>query len=68
MTEKDTEAAVSDLEVPKVNAQVICRQVRFVVTVDRDGVDVVGVSVGEHPAWAGFHHEVHGYQNWHLRA
>lgn len=30
---KDTEASVSDLQVPQVNAQVICRQVCLTVTV-----------------------------------
>lgn len=58
---KDTEAAVSNLEVPEVDAEVVCRQVGLIVTVDWDRVDMVGVSVGEHPPWTGFHHEVHGY-------
>lgn len=58
---KDTEAAVGDLQVPQVDAQVVCRQVGLIVAVDRDGVDMVRVSVGEHPPWTGFHHEVHGY-------
>lgn len=31
---KDTEAAVSDLEVPEVDAEVVCRQVSLIVTVD----------------------------------
>lgn len=31
---EDTEAAVSDLEVPEVDAEVICRQVSLIVTVD----------------------------------
>lgn len=58
---EDTEAAVCDLQVPQVDAQVVSRQVGLVVAVDRDRVDVVGVGVGEHPARAGLHHEVHGY-------
>lgn len=31
---KDTEAAVGDLEVPEVDAEVVCRQVSLIVTVD----------------------------------
>lgn len=58
---KDTEAAVGDLQVPEVDAEVICRQICLVVAVDRDGVDMIGVSVGKHPPGTGFHHEVHGY-------
>lgn len=57
---KDTEAAVGDLEVPQVDAEVVCGQIRLVVTVDWDRVDMIGVSVGEYPAGTGFHHEVHG--------
>lgn len=58
---EDTEAAVSDLEVPEVDAEVICRQVSLIVTVDWDRVDMVGVGVGKHPPWTGLHHEVHGH-------
>lgn len=65
---KDTEAAVGDLQVPEVDAEVVRGQIRLVVAVDRDGVDMVGVSVGEHPPGTGFHHEVHGYQHRHLRS
>lgn len=32
--EKDTKAAISDLQIPEVYAQVICRQVGLTVTVD----------------------------------
>lgn len=31
---KDTKAAISDLQIPQVNAQVICRQVGLTITVD----------------------------------
>lgn len=65
--QKDTKAAISDLQMPEVNAQVICRQVGLTVAVDRDGVDVVGVSVGKHSPGAGFHHQVHGPEYWYLR-
>lgn len=58
---KDTEAAVGDLQVPEVDAEVVCRQIRLVVAVDRDGVDMIGVSVGKHPPGTGLHHQVHGY-------
>lgn len=64
---KDTEAAISDLQIPEVNAQVICRQVSLTVTVDWDGVDMVGVSIGKHSSRAGFHHQVHGPEYWYLR-
>lgn len=63
---KDTEAPIGDLQVPEVDAQVVGRQVRGVVAVDGDGVDVVGVRVGERPARAGLHHQVHGLQRGHL--
>ena len=53
---KDTEAAVGDLQVPQVDPEVICGDVRLEVGVDRDGVDVVGVGVGEYSAWRGLHH------------
>lgn len=63
---KDTEAAVGDVQMPEVDPQVVRRHVGLVVGVDRDGVDVVGVGVGEHSARAHFHHQVHGLQHWHL--
>lgn len=63
----DTEAAVGDLQVPEVDAQVVRRQVGLVVAVDGDGVDVVGVRVRKHPAGTRFHHEIHGPEHRHLR-
>lgn len=63
---KDTEAPVGDGQVPEVDAQVICRHVRLTVAVDGDGVDVVGVAIGEDPPRAHLHHQVHGLQHWHL--
>ncbi len=32
--QKDTKAAISDLQIPQVNAQVICRQVCLTIAVD----------------------------------
>lgn len=64
---KDTEAPVSDGQVPEVDAQVVCRHVRLAVAVDGDGVDVVGVAIGEDPPWAHLHHQIHGLQHGHLR-
>ena len=63
---EDTKAAVSDLQVPEVDAKVIGRQVGLTVAVDRDGVDVVGVRVSKHSSGAGLHHQVHGMKHWDL--
>lgn len=63
---KDTEAAISDVQMPEVDPQVIGWHVGLVVGVDRDGVDVVGVGVGEHSPRAHFHHQVHWLQHRHL--
>lgn len=51
---------------PEVDPQVIGWHVGLVVGVDGDGVDVVGVGVGEHSARAHLHHEVHRLQHRHL--
>jgi len=64
---KDTETLICDFKVPQVYPQVVCRHVGLVVTVDGDGVDVVGMSVGEHPAGGGLHHQVHGPEHGYLR-
>lgn len=58
--QKDTEAAVGDVQVPEVDPQVISRHVGLVVGVDGDGVDVVGVGVGEHSPRTHLHHQVRG--------
>lgn len=63
---EDTEAAVGDVQMPEVDPQVIGWHVGLVVGVDGDGVDVVGVGVGEHSARAHLHHEVHRLQHRHL--
>lgn len=51
---------------PEVDPKVVSRHVGLVVRVDGDGVDVVGVGVGEHSAWAHLHHQVHRFQHGHL--
>lgn len=43
--ETRTEAPVANIQVPKVDPQVVCRDVRLLVRVDRDRVDVVCVCV-----------------------
>ena len=45
----DVKALIIDPEVPQVDPQVVGRDERLVVAVDRYRVDVVGVRVGEHP-------------------
>lgn len=54
------------LEVPQVDTQVVCTEVGLLVGVDTDGVDVVGVRVGEYPARRRFHHELHRLDYRHL--
>lgn len=64
---KDTEAAVRDAQVPHIDAEVIGRQVGLPVAVDRDGVDMVGVSVGEDSPGSNLYHQVCRLQHRHLR-
>lgn len=64
---QDAEAAIGDLQVPQVDAKVVGRQVRLVVAVDRDGVDVVSVGVGKNAAGTRLHHQVHGSEHRHLK-
>ena len=40
-----TEALVTDVQIPQVDSQIISRDVCFLVRIDRDGVNVVGVGV-----------------------
>lgn len=50
-----TKTLVASIEVPEVNAQIVRRNVRFLVRVDRDGMDVVGVGVGiNFPGYSGY--------------
>ena len=64
---KDTEALVGDLQMPEVDPEIVSGHVGLLVTVDRDGVDVVGVCVGENPAWRRLHHEFHGLELGHAQ-
>lgn len=48
-----TEALVADVQVPEIDAQVVCRDIGFAIRVDRDRVDVVGMGVGVDFAWHG---------------
>lgn len=59
-TTKLTKALISDLQIPEVDAQLIGANVRLLVAVHADGVDMKGVSVGELPPEAGLHHRVDG--------
>lgn len=52
---------------PEVDAQVVRGHVRLAVAVDGDGVDVVGVAIGEDPPGAHLHHQIHRLQHGHLR-
>lgn len=65
---KDTEAAVCDVQVPHIDAEVISGQVGLPIAVDRDGVDMVSVSVGEHSSGADLYHQIRGLQHRHLRS
>ena len=56
--QEDTKALISSLEVPEVHSQVVGRQVRAIITVHRDGVDVVGVRVGEYSSGHGLNGDV----------
>lgn len=51
---------------PHIDAEVVGRQVGLPVAVDRDGVDVVGVSIGEDPSGANLDHQIGGFQHRHL--
>lgn len=64
---EDTEAAVRDAQVPHIDAEVISRQVRLPVTVDWDGVDMVGVTIGEHSSGTDLYHQICRFQHGHLR-
>lgn len=66
MDKQDTEASVGEVQVPQIDPEVIGRQIRLVVTVDGDGVDVVGVSVGVNPPRTRLHHQIHRLEHWNL--
>lgn len=52
---------------PHVDTEVVSRQVGLPITVDRDGVDMVSVPVGEHSSGANLYHQIRGFQHRHLR-
>lgn len=60
---EDTEAAVSDVEMPQVNSQVISGQVCLTVAVDTDGVDVICMCVSKNTPWGRLHQEIHRPQD-----
>jgi len=43
-----TEALIADPKVPQIHSQVVGRDIRFTIRVDRDRVDMVSMSVGIH--------------------
>lgn len=55
-----TKALIGDLQVPEIDAQLIGGNVRLLVAVDADRVDMKGVSIGELPPQTGLHHRVNG--------
>lgn len=63
---KDTEAPVCDAQVPHIDAEVVSRQVGLPITVDWDGVDMVGMSIGKHPSGTDFYHQICRLQYRHL--
>lgn len=66
VSKEDTEAAVSDLQIPQVHSEVIGGYEGLEVRVHGDGVDVVGVGVAEHSPGCGFDHQIHRLQHRHL--
>ena len=48
-----TEAPVTNIEVPEVDPEVVGRDVRLLVRVHRDGVNMICVRVSVHLAWYG---------------
>lgn len=64
---KDTEAPVRDAQMPHIDAEVISRQVGLPITVDRDGVNMVGMSIGENSSGANLYHQICRFEYWHLQ-
>lgn len=62
----NVEALIRYIQVPQVDAQVIRRQVRFRVRIDRDRIDVIRVRVGVDAARGCFDHEFHRLQHGYL--
>lgn len=63
---EDTEAAVSDFQVPQVHPEVVSGDEGLEVGVDRDGVDVVCVGIAEYTSGCSLNHQVHRLQHRHL--
>lgn len=59
-----TEALIANVEVPEVDAQVVCRNVSFAIRVDRDRVDVVSMGIGVDFAWHGGDNSIVVSQLW----
>ncbi len=49
----NVEALILDVQIPEVNAQVVATDERLAITVDRDTVDMVRMSIGISPAGHG---------------
>lgn len=64
---KDTEAPVGDAKVPHVDAEVVGRQVGLPIAIDWDGIDMIGMSIGEHSPWTNLYHQVRRFQHRNLR-
>ena len=55
---EDTEALVSDLQVPDIYSQIVSREVGGVIAVHRYRVDVVGMCIGEYPPGQSLHRDI----------
>lgn len=50
------EAVISCLEIPEIDAKIISGDKSLGITVQRDGVDVIGMSASENASGGGRHH------------
>ena len=48
--DEDTKALVCSLQVPEVHSKIVGREVRAVITVHRDGVNVIRVCIRKNPS------------------
>jgi hypothetical protein len=48
-----TEALVTNIKVPEIYPKIVSGDVSFLIRIDRDGMDVVCMSVGVNLAWNG---------------
>jgi hypothetical protein len=51
--EQLTETLITDVQIPEVDPEVICGDVRLLVGINGDGVDVISVCVGVNFPWHG---------------